>query len=222
MNSFLNIPTDSVSKPAEDIAQSINAYLASGHQVLWLICGGSALEVAVAASKHIIPESSRNLTVTLTDERFGPVGHQDSNWQQLMQKGFDSYQATLKPVLQDGLSLSEVTSAYSNLLQVEFTKNNKKVALFGIGVDGHIAGILPHSSAVDSSDWAVGYEALPFQRITMGPSVFEKIDQAWLYYENEQKSAAVSRLNLDLPITDEPAQLIKQIGKVVVYHRVQK
>ena len=35
----------------------------------------------------------------LTDERYGPVGHPDSNWSQLLQKGFDLPQAKLVPVL---------------------------------------------------------------------------------------------------------------------------
>jgi len=52
--------------------------------VLWLVPGGSNIPIAVEAMDMIRKEMSglslKYLTITLSDERYGSVGHKDSNW----------------------------------------------------------------------------------------------------------------------------------------------
>src|SRR5258708_2139506 len=74
--------------------------------VLWLISGGSNIKIATAVMAKLIGNES-NLWVTLTDERYGKVGHPDSNWQQLLEAGFDPGHAKTYPILRTGLDLAQ-------------------------------------------------------------------------------------------------------------------
>jgi len=97
---------------AARIALALNA----GKRVLWLVCGGSNIPVAVetmdAVRSRVGKEELSRLTVALTDERYGPVGHKDSNWEQLTERGFDFTGIATAPVLV-GRSLDTTVSEYA-------------------------------------------------------------------------------------------------------------
>ena len=61
------------------------------------------MEVLVA--KKIKEKLSDNLVVALVDERYGPVGHPDSNWFKLEIAGFKIKGAKMIPIL-IGISLA--------------------------------------------------------------------------------------------------------------------
>src|SRR6266566_4768573 len=73
--------------------------LQAGKRVLWLVSGGSVIPVAVAVAQKFTGIPVGKLTVSLTDERPGPVGHPDSNWLGLQQAGLQLPGATLRPIL---------------------------------------------------------------------------------------------------------------------------
>src|SRR5688572_30377315 len=85
---------------AKYFAKKIAGHLSKGRKILWLVTGGTNIKVAVSAGKLLKNQDLTNLTISLTDERYGPVGHPDSNWHQLKQAGFDLPGATMIPVLQ--------------------------------------------------------------------------------------------------------------------------
>src|SRR4051812_42556711 len=96
----MNIHTTEDPQAAADfVAEIIAAKLDSGEHVLWFATGGSSIVVASLAAKIIKEHRHKNLTVMMTDERYGPVGYKDSNWQQLMEKGFELPDAKLIPIL---------------------------------------------------------------------------------------------------------------------------
>ncbi len=182
--------------------------------VTWLVCGGSSIALAVIAMRHLREKTSEEdlarLTVGLTDERYGDVGHKDSNWQQLLDAGFDTAGVDVIPTL-IGAPLAETVTAYAEKLDRALDADTV-IVQFGIGADGHIAGILPGSSAVTAAELVAGYEAGPYTRITMTPPAFDRVDIAYAFVFGESKREAVEKLRTqDLSISDMPSQLLKQI-----------
>ena len=207
------------------LASRIAAALNAGKPVLWLVCGGSNVTAAFDIFKSIKaqadPRSLALLTIGQTDERFGPVGHADSNWRQLKEAGFDFNAVKGSPIL-IGESLEETVFAYSRTIEAAVSDAKRSgglvVALFGIGFDGHIAGILPHSQAVDSSESVCGYEAGKFTRVTLTPIALKKIDLAYAFAFGESKREALKSLrDQELSIDEQPAVILKGLEQAFVY-----
>lgn len=212
--------TISVDEAANFIASSIGAQLKQGKQVLWLIAGGSAITVAVKASEIIRNNPhqnlTQNLTIALTDERYGPMGHIDSNWQQLMEKGFSLPEAKLIPVL-TGEDRATETEKFNVFLNQEFKIIKYKIGLFGIGADGHTSGILPESVAVDCPQLACGYDAPKFYRITTTPRAIEQLDEAIVWAQGEDKWKTIKDLQKDVSISKQPAQALKKVPLLTIF-----
>ncbi len=162
--------TTEVKIVADFVAKAILDKLNSGKKVLWLVPGGSNIPVAVEAAKIITKQPHQHLTVTLTDERYGAVGHKDSNWQKLKQQGFNLPQAKLIPVL-TGENRAMTTKNFNTILEQELKNAKYKIGLLGVGADGHTAGILPESIAVNTGDLTFGYNGPDFERITITEKV---------------------------------------------------
>jgi 6-phosphogluconolactonase/glucosamine-6-phosphate isomerase/deaminase len=178
----------------------------------------------VAAAQRLAQLSSgknlESIAVTLTDERYGPVGHADSNWQQLLYSGFVLPGAKLIPVL-NGASRTETARTYNKILEQELATVDYRIALLGLGADGHTAGILPHSPAVLSPDLVCAYDAGNFQRLTMTPRALAWLDEAVVYAVGENKWPALAKLAEDVNIKDQPAQAWKQITKLTIFSDYQ-
>jgi 6-phosphogluconolactonase/glucosamine-6-phosphate isomerase/deaminase len=162
------------------LVATIGDQLDRGQTVLWLVPGGSAIELAAAVSQGLTAHDTSKLTVSLTDERYGLVGHADSNWQQLGQAGFHIPGAQMQPVL-TGADIAATTQAFASFTDAMLETADYRLGFFGIGPDGHTAGILPGSPAVDSPAAAVAYDGGQFQRITMTPAAIRQLDEAVVY-----------------------------------------
>lgn len=153
----------------------------------------------------------------MTDERYGPLGHKDSNWQQLIEKGFNLPQALLVPIL-TGEDRATTTLKFNEVLNREFMRVEYKIGLFGVGADGHTAGILPESGAVSSEDLAFGYDTPTFSRITITPKVIEKLDEAVVFMQGEEKWEVVKDLlEKNIEITKQPAQILKKVPLLTIF-----
>ncbi|HVV66518.1 MAG TPA: 6-phosphogluconolactonase [Candidatus Saccharimonadales bacterium] len=193
--------------------------LQAGKKVLWLVCGGSNIAAEAEIMKRIPPELSANLAITLTDERYGEPGHKDSNWRQLQDAGFDFKQATSLPVLQSGQSLEETAQNYDKMARQAFAGNDIVIALFGIGADGHIAGVLPDSPAAAENDmWAAGYQAGQLTRITLTFPALKQIDAAYAFAFGEAKKEALTQLqNETIELERQPSQILKYLPEAYLY-----
>ena len=185
---------------AEFIADSILDRLKSNKKVIWLVPGGSAIRAAVEAAKIISSQPHRNLTVSLTDERLGPAGHPDSNWRELKEGGFSLPEAKLIPVIG--------TADWVFVLEKEFKNNDYRIGLFGIGVDGHTAGLLPPGSASK------------FDRISISNDLIGQLDEVVLYAEGKEKEDVINKLSEDIDIKIMPAQVLKRVPKLTVFHKI--
>lgn len=205
----------------EDQSKKIASLLTEQKRALWLICGGSNLPIAVEVMNLVRQNVSlfdlEKLTIMQTDERYGPVGHKDSNWQQMIDLGFNMTGLKVHPILRNH-SLVKTVEEFSNEININFNKADVVIAQFGMGADGHIAGILPHSLGVSCNTPACGYEGEPFTRISLSFSSMEKIHIAYAYvFGGSKKKVVDDLLNKDLPLDDEPAQILKKIPEVNFY-----
>lgn len=196
----------------------ISQPLAEGKKVLWLLSGGSYIETQVETAKKLAHLDLSNLTVSLTDERFGPPGHKDSNWQKLLATGFSLPGANLVPVLK-GKDFTETTLEFSDFIKSSFEKNDYKIACVGVGADGHTLGVLVNSPGVDSPELVVGYEGKDFKRITLSLRSLEWLDEVLVYMFGQQKQALISQIaKQNLPSRRQPAQALKKSKRLIVYN----
>jgi 6-phosphogluconolactonase len=206
-------------KGIADLTERLVRELGQG-KVLWLLSGGSNVKASVEIMNSITSPLSENLSVLLVDERYGPAGHSDSNWQQLLEAGFQSKQATAWPVLTDNLSFTETATKYNELARQRLDEAGVVIAQLGIGSDGHIAGILPGSSAANEEKaTVVGYDSETYQRLTMTFPALEQIDVAYVFAFGQSKAEALKQLHdKQLPRQQQPAQVLRNLPEAYIYN----
>jgi 6-phosphogluconolactonase len=197
------------------VSSSINRELSLGKKVLWFISGGSSIYAEIEIYKKITPAQDR-LVITLVDERYGPVGHKDSNYFQLKELGFDIPESKFIPYL-NGDDISNTTQNINKIICEEIKKTDYMIGIFGIGTDGHTAGILPNSTALNSKEFVCGYKTELYNRITITPKVIGMLDEAILYAVGEPKWKVVNKLSYEIPIEDMPAQILKKVPLLTIY-----
>ncbi len=198
------------------LAQSILAKLEKKKKVLWLVAGGSSIPAAVVASKIIARHPHRNLAVTLTDERFGPKGHADSNWAKLLSRGFALPEAKIFFILTDK-NMEATVEKFRKFLEEKFEWADWKVGIFGVGEDGHTAGILPESPAVSFPRLAFGYYTEKFNRITMTAKAIGMLDEAIVFAQGEKKRRPLRKLEEEISVAKMPAQALKKARKLTIF-----
>lgn len=202
------------------LSQRLIKELKQDKNVLWLVSGGSNITSAVTVMKTIPDNLQMQLTILPVDERFGAVGHSDSNYQQLIETGFDAGDAILLNILENNLSLGQTEERFKSLAGQAFEEADVIIALLGIGSDGHLAGILPGSPAsLESRKYVTCYEAKPYTRITLTFPALRKINAAYVYAYSEAKTDALNKLmNQDIGPEMQPAQILKQLDEAYVYN----
>lgn len=201
------------------LAKRLEQELAAGKRVLWLLSGGSNIVIEVAVLNLLPVGLQRQLTIMLSDERYGRFGHKASNMQQLYDAGFDPGDATVLPAITpENLPLEMAAERYQAAIEHAFAKADTIVAQLGIGPDGHIAGILPHSPAVAAQGYVASYRAEQYERITL---TFKALVKCTVYVfafgDNKREQLEILR-GTDLPPTKQPAQILKKIPESYVYN----
>lgn len=192
--------------------------LEEGKKVLWLFSGGSNIPLTVQVMNELPDKLTSQLTIIPIDERYGPMGHKDSNSKQLDDAGFKPKQATVFAPLNNS-GIDDTVIRYTQALEAAFTQADLVVAQLGMGADGHIAGILPHSPALTAETLVTAYQGPDFMRLTMTLPSLRKIDQAYLFAYGKPKRAALDRLcDGDYPMDDQPAQVLRELREVYVYN----
>lgn len=203
------------------VAETINNKLAEGKRVLWFVTGGSSMKVQSKVADKINTKLPGRLVITLTDERFGEENHSDSNWYQLKQLGFEIDNVKIINFL-TGESFSDTTKRLREVLKDELEKADYKIGNFGIGIDGHTAGILPFSDAVNSSELVCFYNTPSFDRITITPKVITKLDEAIVFVMGENKWPILEKLQREFPIDEDPSQILKRIPLLTIFSDYKK
>lgn len=83
--------------------------------------------------------------LAMVDDRYGPPMHANSNERMIANTGLFKYARTANiPIylqLKSGLSLEKTTETYEKIAQNLFKNFPKRIAILGIGADGHIASL---------------------------------------------------------------------------------
>ena len=211
---YTNTPIEDA---AADVADKLITHLADKERVLWLLSGGSSIPIAIQASAKLKGHNLSKLFVSLTDERFGEVGHADENWQQLIDGGLDLPGANLyRPLI--GQDSTRTTIAFGNWLSEQFQHADYSLGIFGLGADGHTAGIKPHSPAAQSTELAACFVGDDFERLTISLVAAAKIDEAIIQASGPNKQQIIHDLMYyDVSLDDQPAQILKQISATTIY-----
>lgn len=213
----LNIKTTKdIEEIADFVASSINKQLAEGKRVLWFVTGGSSIQVQSKVADKINTNLPGRLVITLTDERFGAENHPDSNWYQLKQLGFEIEKAKIITFL-TGESFTDTTKRLREVLKEELEKADYKIGNFGIGIDGHTAGILPHTDAVNSPELVCAYETPQFNRVTITPKVILELDEAIVFAMGENKWPILEKLEKEFPLEEDPSQILKKVPLLTIF-----
>jgi len=118
-------------------------------------------------------------------------------------------------------SVLRFNSFLSDSVLKSMTENLYIAGLFGIAQDGHTAGILPQSPAsrlsMSDKQYASGYKSELFTRITITPAFFPHIDFAVAYAAGSAKIAVLESMNGEIPVQDQPAQLLKKTKETIIF-----
>lgn len=201
------------------LADVLTNALKQNPAVTWLLPGGSNIAISVAAMELIPAELTSKLFLSQTDERYGPVGFADSNWQQLKDASFKFGQAKLLPFLREPQLSLEDTAEEASKVVAEIIKSSYTIGQFGMGADSHIAGIKPGSPASVASGLVVGYEWEDFTRITLTFNAIRQLNVALAFVFGESKKAMLEALENEhhQPMTS-PAQILKSLTRATVYN----
>ena len=205
------------SNVAPFIADRIIKKLQEGKKVLWLLSGGSGSSICIEASKLLAGHDLSNLFVTMSDERYGDIGHPDENIAQLLQMNLQLPGATLYRPL-NGSDRPETARMFSLWLKDITQKVDYKIATLGVGEDGHTCGIKPHSTAVTSQSIVEDSQGEDFERITITLQLLRQLDEAVVQIYGISKHSIVNQLLTGSGDTnDYPMLAIRDIPEVNIF-----
>lgn len=200
----------------EYLVSTISAHLASGEKVLWILSGGSGGKVCAEVSK-LLTIPLNNLSTTLSDERYVPLGDKDENWQQLLDYGFSVPGATTYRPIQ-GKDRATTAQELGDWTKQAFADADYKIGLFGMGTDGHTAGIKPGTTAVKATGWATDFTGDDFERITMTLDAVKQLDEIVVQAMGKDKTAILNQLlNETIDPQIQPAQVLKSVMKSTLF-----
>ena len=209
----------------KDTAQAVSVALEThkNSEVLLLLAGGSALDVLEYVDTSSINEYT---TIMMMDERFSSKPD-ENNYLQMSKSSFfekitknEAY--TIPTVPEEGETLESFAEILNNTLHTYFSEhpNATVLALFGIGADGHTAGIFPMKN-VDFVDtygqgelYVPGHTApAPFtQRSSITPKcIMQHVTTAFVYAVGAEKTAILQTLHDPYELHELPAYIHTQI-----------
>ena len=212
------IKTKSENECIEKLYKTLKENLEKNKKVLLIIAGGSNIPILKDVFDQLEFELTSNIEIVLSDERFGPSDFQESNFVKLMNYGFNKKNANFINILTN----QDIESS-TKLLENEFIQKSKTadiiIAQLGIGEDGHIAGILPNSKALESNNYATYFNGPDYKRITLSFKALKKIDIAIVAAYGDKKKKALTNLkNLKLPLNEMPARILQEIKRNYIYN----
>jgi 6-phosphogluconolactonase/glucosamine-6-phosphate isomerase/deaminase len=114
--------------------------------------------------------------------------------------------------------MPDTVLAYEEVITTQLARADLCIGLFGMGMDGHTAGILPNSPAVSSSTLVRGYDAGRFLRITITPAAIRMLHEAVLYAVGvEKRQPLLDLVTTELSIAAQPAQALKSSQKLHIF-----
>lgn len=205
------------------ITERLCTELRAGKRVLWLISGGSNVAPEVEIMSRLREQCGGNLTqltVLPMDERYGERGHAGSNTQMLREAGFDPGAATWIDVLARNMPFDQTIDFYNDVAATTLSSAQVVIGQFGMGDNGHVAGVQPESPAATADETTVaGFTWSDYDRLTLTPRALKRIDAGYLLAYGPSKKEALQRLQERAEsLAGLPAVLLYEIPEVYVYN----
>ena len=214
---FINIsdPTDVENYLYLQIEEATQKY----ENITWIVSGGSNIVLTSDVFKRLSDDQLAKLTILLSDERYGSVGHPNSNYFQLKQAGVDFNKVKSTPVLiSNDATLEQTAKIYNKVINDQFENSDFIIGQLGIGPDGHTVGILPNSNATeDVQNLITYYKGVDYQRITLTFNGIRQISTVLVFCFGENKRLAISELaNSNLSLKEQPAKIFRQLADAYI------
>ena len=134
------------------------------------------------------------------DDRNVPVDHEDSNEGQArdaLLNHVDIPEANIHGIGLDGGEMEEAARAYEQLIE-ELAPKGFDIHLLGMGHEGHINTLFPHTDAVRESERLViavtDSPKPPAERVTLTLPAVRRAEQVWLLVSGEEKAQAAKAI----------------------------
>ena len=217
MVEFISIAKGDQETVSSYIAERIGAQLDSGKTVAWFVSGGSNIPVELATIEKLNnTQNPEKLHIVLVDERFGPVGHANSNWQSMNLEDHNSAGHILHPMLMDGDTIESATERYDSTVAKLLAEGAYTIGQFGLGADGHTAGLLPGNPVTKSDSLYANYQGKDFERITATPKLIAQLDECILYAIGDDKAQAFADMQLPGDASAVPSRILQGARKLTI------
>lgn len=209
---------------ARDLAREYDP--GTRNNILLLLSGGSVIPSVVESTSKGCEACLSMQHIGLADERFVDQKSADSILESYRRAGLDLQKdmySHVEPVFETSDQLEKVTREYEDWLIESMGVVDRSVGIFGIGVDGHTAGIKPMSDANTFTELflagslVASYEADDYQRLTVTGRMIEQLDKAYLYAGTGKANILKEFIETDTPAPQMPAQLLKRAKQLMVY-----
>ncbi len=199
-------------------------------ETLLLVSGGSVLSVVEHIDSVVL---GPHLTVCVLDERYA-VSDRINNYLQLARTNFyeracDRGVNFFNTSILDDESSEELAERFNSFLAewLEGNKAGETIGVFGVGADGHTAGIeagLPHelfSDYFENADLVVSYDAETLEwssRITTTITLMRKLRHSVVFAKGEAKrNALTALLTPGGSFSEIPARLLQTLADVHLF-----
>ncbi|MEI6481529.1 MAG: 6-phosphogluconolactonase [Candidatus Saccharibacteria bacterium] len=217
MVEFISIAKGDQETVSSYVAERIGSQLNNNKAVVWLVSGGSNIPVELATLEKLkSTQNPEKLHIVLVDERFGPVGHADSNWQSMNLEDHNIAGHTLHPMLMDGDTIETAAERYDSTVAKLLTDGAYTIGQFGLGADGHTAGLIPGNPVMDSDSLYANYQGQDFERITATPKLIARLDECILYASGDDKAQAYIDMLSPGDASEVPARILQNAKKLTI------
>ncbi|HVY59185.1 MAG TPA: 6-phosphogluconolactonase [Xanthobacteraceae bacterium] len=191
---------------ANAVAAAVAAAIAAKGAVVLAVAGGST-------ARHVLPRLAQrtlaweHVVITLTDERWVPPQHSDSN-ETLVRKSFVPASAPVIGLYTAGL---QPQSAIRNL---QSRIRDPDVVLLGMGEDGHIASLFPGDPANEATGRFAVVRRPDHVRVTLTPAAMAEA-RIVLAFTGAAKAEIFDRALADGPPATLPVRHVLRPGTEV-------
>ena len=204
-------------KAADIISEKIDAVIASSQKTLLLLSAGSAVNIYPLFAEKLknLSKKPHFLTIAQADERFQPENKEDINAYQIEKSGLTFYAVDQKGTME------ESAQKYNQTISKLYKNTDFRIAILGIGDDGHTVGLLPgYRKLWDKDTFAVGYKnkgRFP-QRVTFTPKALQQCNFAVVCLAGKTKKQVLWKLERESEegLNIFPASILYSIPEAVV------
>ncbi len=203
---------------AEAAARAIVADIEG--EVNLFLSGGSSFEVFVDVDELLDAAHKQQINLYQVDERYGPVGHTDCNWNLLKQIDASTYKSA-HPVL-TGEDASETAARYSHKVDQTLHSGAFNIAILGVGEDGHVAGVKPMAKSqfddIFTTNSVVEYQWEDFHRITTTLDTLKQFDHLLIDADGHSKQKVMDRLDVGKSTYESPIHGLLECDNISVFY----